>query len=90
MTKTKVKAKTKPDPKRARKAREGKLIAELCQKHGYMLQDAPKGKRIVMTFNQNAKPAVDASYKITLIVPSTSALGEQFAVRYGLNKKPKQ
>lgn len=73
----------KQTPIKVMKARESKLLDELCGKHGYMFQDAPKGQRISMTYIRNVpKPRVDASYRIFLIVPSTSALGETFAERY--------
>lgn len=84
----KTKARADKAATKARLAREGKLIAELCSKHGYMFQDAPKGQRITMTYDKTIK-RVDASYKIFLIVPSTSALGKQFAERYKQLGAPK-
>jgi hypothetical protein len=76
----------KPEPKKAKASekREGALIAKLCQEHNYMFQDAPKGKRVVMTMakDDSGKTRVDMSYRILLIVPSTSALGKRFAERY--------
>ncbi len=78
-----TKAKVKPIDKRKHKAREGKLLGELCAKHGYAFLDAPKGQRIVMTYLRNTpKARVEASIKIFLVVPSTSVLGEQFSKRY--------
>lgn len=75
--------KCKSDTSAAQK-REGKLVAELCQKHNYMFQDAPKGKRVVMTMAKDTggKTHVDMSYRILLIVPSKSVLGKRFAERY--------
>ncbi len=66
---------------------ESKLLEHLQDRHGYGLQDAPRGKRVSMMMRKvNGKTIVEPTYRVMLSVPCDSALGRALASRYGEDK----
>ena len=74
------------------KEQEGKLLGQLMGRYGYMMQDAPKGRRITMamvTDHDTGRTTVMPMYVVTLIVPCSGALGLALAKRYEHENKAK-
>ena len=69
---------------------ERNLFSRLVSHYGYLLADAPKGKRVSMTTSRDAagKLVIAPSYAVILYVPEAGYLGRLLAERYKQTKPP--
>lgn len=77
----------------AKQKAEGKLLQQLCAKHGYSMLDAPSGNRTTMVFERDRrtnKSMVKVYRCVLLAVPDESALGAQLVDRYATKAKGKR
>lgn len=79
-----------PAKTKTKEQREGAMMSELCQKHGYTFIANRPGDRVTLMFGRGAKRGAKRlvpMYTMRLAVPMNSALGKQMLEQYPLKKK---